>query len=652
MASGEFSYNEGWLPLVMKRTMSRSMAQQAHHGQGCRRSRIPRSWTRRIPDAAALLPFLLTALFAGPVYADPVLLSPSDFSLGLGISSEAGAWAALDTGSLDGVFGPHRCQCPQNLAALLQLTTTGQTNVGNSVIGVTFTLGDNCAAASTSCTLLGEASFSTSQEASAPQFSSKAIFEAATGSTSPDCTHLSAGSTTLWAILTQDAKPLSFALSVDLPVSGTTVGAPTGVTAVPANEALLVSWSPPKDASLVAGYQVLCLPRPTSALAAGYESCGHVSNPSATVLTPDDGTQICSAALSASARSVRITGLSNDSAYSVAVVAIDVSGGTSAPSSPAVVTPQPTVSFWDKYKQAGGAASGCSQAPVGAAGVKDHLTDLVLVTLSVLILLHGRRGGRQRARPVGLLLLLLLASTARAQESTFEERTLKEPLFEEKQAKSDMDFAESRAPAPGSSPNWGVQLGVSLYRPDVDSEFGDGKHPYADTFSSSRHLLSFAELDRYLLRRFGTWGLGLRAGYYRASAAAFLADGVTRSGDQTRLRLIPFSLSLLYFANGLPGLRAIPLIPYAKTGLDGTVWTASSTGEGSSHTGWSTGWHATAGLLLGLGWMASSPSHDNDIAAPCALFFEWSYAAINGLGVSHALHVGDNTWFAGIAFDI
>ena len=114
---------------------------------------------------------------------------------------------------------------------------------------------------------------------------------------------------------------------------------------MPANKGLLVSWSPPADASLVAGYQVLCLPRPTTASAAGYESCGLVSNSEATVITPDDETQLCSAVLSAKASSVRVTGLSNGTAYTVAVIAINPSGATSAPSSSAVGTPQPTISF-------------------------------------------------------------------------------------------------------------------------------------------------------------------------------------------------------------------------------------------------------------------------------------------------------------------
>ena len=59
-----------------------------------------------------------------------------------------------------------------------------------------------------------------------------------------------------------------------------------------------------------------------------------------------------------------------------------------------------------------------------------------------------------------------------------------------------------------------------------------------------------------------------------------------------------------------------------------------------------------AGVMLGLAFLSSSAIGAGTIADPCALFFEWSYAAINGLGLSNTLHVGDNTWFAGVAFDL
>jgi len=90
-------------------------------------------------------------------------------------------------------------------------------------------------------------------------------------------------------------------------------------------------------------------------------------------------------------------------------------------------------------------------------------------------------------------------------------------------------------------------------------------------------------------RRYGTWGVGLRGGYYQVTGTAFLADGITRSGDKTALRLIPFSLSVLYRADRIPHLRNIPLVPYLKAGLDGVVWTASRTGNSPSHTGFTPG---------------------------------------------------------------
>jgi hypothetical protein len=595
------------------------------------------------------LPLLLTALVPEAAHGAPVSLSQSDFSLGLDEYTEAGAWAELDTDDLDGVFGPHRCQCPEKLAPVLQLTSAGKTDVGSSTIGATFYLGDNCYAAPASCTSLGQATFSASQDGSAPQFSSSAVFAAATGSSSPSCTSLTAASTTLWVLLTQNGTSLSFSLTIDLPVSGDTVGTPTGVTATPANEGLLVSWSPPTDDSLVAGYQVLCLPRPASASAAGYESCGLTSNPSATVTTPSDETQLCSDVLSATARSVRVTGLSNGTAYTVAVVAIDPSGATGLPSTTAVATPQPTLSFWDKYKQAGGAANGCSLCPRGASNAAGRLGSATIAILILLSCWYRRRKRANRAGRVVLLSVLFFPTATRAQGSSFQEPSLEEPSVG---MKGDWAFVDRAAPVAGSPPEWGFQLGVSLYRPDVDTEFHDDAHPFAETFPNGRRLMWVAELDRYLYRRFGTGAVGLRGGYYRTTAAAFLSDGVTRSGDQTELRLIPISLSLIYLANDLPGLRLLPLIPYAKLGLDGTVWTATSTGETGAHTGLSLGWHASAGLLLGLAWLGSSPADAGAIAAPCALFFEWSYAAINGLGLSNTLHVGDNTWSAGIAFDL
>jgi hypothetical protein len=608
------------------------------------------------------LPALLTVLIWAPARAHAAALTESDFTLAL-YASDVSSGSALDASEIKVFFNPHRCNCPDTITAVLQLTSSGQTDIGSSTISVNFLLGPSCATSTTSasCVSVGQRSFSASQSATAPTFDSNLVFQTAAGSSTVACTSLTSGSTVLWAVLAQDGTALSFTPSVVLPVITTVVAAPTAVTAQPADQGILVSWTPPADMSQVAGYQVLCLPRPASASTAAYESCGlDSSSVGSTVLTPADQTQVCSAEISAATTSVRLAGLVNGTSYTLAVISIDPGGGVSALSAQAQATPQATTGFYEKYKQSGGAASGCTLSPhPGRAG----LLWMALVAALVVALGRGRRRrGRARSARGGqgglsvpkgrraphatttanltraVVLLFALSATARAQVSP-DRRAADWPW-------------ESPAPPVFQPPDWGFELGLSLYRPAVDSEFGNGVHPFADTFGSSRHLLSEVEVDRYLSHRYGTWGVGLRSGYYKVTGAAFLADGITRSGDETALRLIPFSLSSLFRADRIPGLKRVPLMPYLKAGLDGVVWTASRTGGSGSHTGFTPGWHLAAGVAIGLNFLGLGSLNPGALADPCALFFEWDYAAINGLGLDSSLHVGDSTWFAGVMFDL
>jgi hypothetical protein len=509
---------------------------------------------------------LVAALAWAPAGARAAALAESDFALAV-YASQGSSWRALDASDLNGFFNPHRCRCPDTISAQLQLTSSGQTNLGSSTISVNFLLGASCAssASSTSCVSIGQLTFSASQAATAPTFGSSQVFQAAAGSTTVDCASLTSGSTTLWAVLAQDSVALSFTPSLQIPVVATVVAAPTAVTAQPADQGILVTWTPPEDMSQVAGYQVLCLPGPAQASAAAYESCGlDSSGTGSAILTAADQTQVCSAELSSTAKSVRLAGLVNGTSYTVAVIAIDPSGGTSALSPQAQATPQPTIGFFEKYQQSGGAASGCALSPHSG---RASLLWLALVAGLIVALRQCPRRSRRvsdmgtlkgfpcppamvrgrQSRPgphaattrtgVTRAVFLLVAWSATARAQVALDRGL-------------ADWPrESAAPLSIQPPDWGVEIGVSLYRPAVDSEFATGVHPFADTFGSSRHLMSELEVDRYLARRFGTWGVGLRGGYYKVTGAAFLADGTARSGDETALRLIPFSLSGLYRAD-------------------------------------------------------------------------------------------------------
>jgi len=601
----------------------------------------PRRPCAKILHAHVVL--LLTAIFAWPasrVHASPVPLTAGDVALAV-YASVGSSSIQLTQNALASFFGAHRCLCPNLISPTLQLTSSGQTNIGSSTIAVNFLLGANCQTTPASCVSVGQATFSASQSAASPTFSSNLVFQAAAGSSGFNCASLTAGSTTLWAVIVQDGVALSFAPNVNLPVVTAKVAAPTAITALAADKGLQVNWTPPADTSLVAGYQVLCLPGPAVPASAGYETCGLATSVDGGIaLTPADITQLCSVEVSATTTQARLSGLVNGTTYSVAVIAIDASGGVSPLSPPAVATPEPTSGFYEKYKQAGGAATGCAVSPLPQ---HDRRGLLWLAIALALVIRRGQRGQRSRqgkasGRLLSAILVLAFSTPARAQ-------------IRPERGSDDWAMNPESRGGIDMPPDWGLEIGISLYRPDVDSEFGGAAHPYADTFGSSRHLMSEVEIDRYLGHRFGSWGVGLRVGYQKLTGAAVLPDG-TRSGDETGLRLVPLSASAFYKADGIPGLRSVPLVPYVKAGLDGVVWTESTTGGKASHTGFTPGWHSAAGLALGLNSLGMGANKPGAIAGPGALFFEWDYAAINGLGMGKQLHVGDSTWFAGLMFDL
>jgi hypothetical protein len=293
-------------------------------------------------------------------------------------------------------------------------------------------------------------------------------------------------------------------------------------------------------------------------------------------------------------------------------------------------TPGPTLGFDDIYKENGGAAqAGCSVAP--------HPGSLPVhpILLVVLLLLARRR----RARIVAAV-LALASVPARA-------------------ADGDFDFGQPLPAAGVESPrHWNFELRFGPYRPDVDSEFADRgspARPFEETFGSARRLMAQLELDRHITHRSGTLALGLGAGIYRASAKALAADEQTRTGDDTSLRLVPLSVSLVYRADQLHQTRGLPLIPYVKAGLDGTIWTMSDSAKPSSTSGVTFGWHAAGGLALTLDFLDPESARTLDQEAgvnQTAIFFEVAHYALDGLGGGPQLRVGDTTWLAGLMLEL
>jgi len=163
------------------------------------------------------------------------------------------------------------------------------------------------------------------------------------------------------------------------------------------------------------------------------------------------------------------------------------------------------------------------------------------------------------------------------------------------------------------------------------------------------------ELDRQILQRHGTLAVGIGISYFRVSAASLAADLQTRTGDQTALRLIPLSASVVYRASMIPELTKLPLAPYAKLGLDATLWSMSETSQTTSVDGVSYGWHAAAGVALLLDVLDYDGAQDLDLETGInhtSAFFEVTYVS-TGLGIGGPqLHVGDTTWLAGLMLEM
>jgi hypothetical protein len=572
-------------------------------------------------------------------------LASTDFTMTLSRVDSAGTATVLTSDQVAAYFTLARCACPTSVLVTLAISDTAAANVTGHTVDAQLIEGADCdVVGATGCTALGASlTLSSTKESSSQTLTTSQIFNAAAGTTACPTT---ATSSRLWAIVRLDGTRLATEPSLPLTLGGAGPLAPTAVKVTTADEGLLVSWTATGDGTTLTGHQVLCAPGPTTPSAPGYDSCPAATTPSPT--TTDGGVSpfatldaklVCSGVVTIGTNSVRVHGLQNGQEYQIAVVAVGIDGTPSTPSTAATGTPGPTVGFEDLYKDNGGTAqTGCA-----VGGARARWPRGAALAIAVVLVVVARR----RRRGVGTLLVFLVFASiepraAHAQMSDFE-ASLNAPIDD---------------PMTASPRSWNFELRFGPYKPNVDSEFserGSTARPYEDIFSSSRHLMTQVELDRQIVHRAGTWGLGVSAGYYSVSAAALTSDLTTRSGDQTSLRLIPLSLALVYRADTLRDRYHSPFVPYAKLGLDCTFWQASDTSKASATDGKTYGWHAAAGVAFDLSDLdpeaARSMDHESGLNET-AVFFEVVRYSLDGFGSGSALHVGDTTWVAGLMLEM
>ena len=449
---------------------------------------------------------------------------------------------------------------------------------------------------------------------------------------------------------------------------------PTGITLEGGNEALTVKWSWPLGQKPAAdsnfkGVQLFCQRGentpvfPKDTFAAYYQTaaklCGSAAPTSSSYggFSELDTRYLCSGLIPSTSTSYRITGLQNGINYGVGAVAVDKYGNVSPISEIKYEQPVPTVDFYTYYKDdAHGSAQGgfCTLASQRTRPSVAAL--LCLVGLG--LILHLRRRSKRRPPGAGTLVLLVAAGTLSAGPAQAQ------PLYH------DSSFVQDSASEAweGSAREFAIEARFGLYTPNVDSAFsGKGAKPQADIFGSKRRPMWQLEFDWEFLKEFGTLALGGVIGYYKENAEACTLAGLKqdppiceRSGDNTSLRLIPLAALLIYRLDEGASHWHIPLVPYAKIGLNYTIWTVTNgNGDvawsgGSKGQGGTMGWQAAVGLSLQLDFIDPGASREFDADSGVNhtyAFFELAHIDASGLYRKDALRVGDNTWFAGLMFE-
>jgi len=468
---------------------------------------------------------------------------------------------------------------------------------------------------------------------------------------------------------------------------------PTNVAANGGNEALEVSWdwggvNIATDTTL-SGVQIFCQRGadvqvfPDKTFGPAYQTPSSLcpQNPAAIAATTTAGVPfsnlnpryLCSGLIPAASNSHRITGLQNGIPYGVGVAAVDRYGNIGSIAKVVYGTPVPTVDFYSEYKGLGGSAQGGFCAVASRYSRQSAALGICLAGLALMLVV--RRRSRRAPPGVGLFVLVLATGTLLAGP------TRAQPLYH------DSSFVEDRvSEAWGGSPReYAIEARFGLYTPNIDSEFSKTT-PQADVFGTKRRPMWQLEFDWEFLQKFGTLSLGGVIGYYKENAQACQRTGLKpdgtcpvvkdpatdekdpasgRSGDNTGLRLIPLAVLLVYRMDEAANHWHIPLVPYAKIGLNYTLWTITNGNgdvawfdDGKGHVskgqGGTMGWQAAVGLSLSLDFIDPGAARGFDADAGVNhtyAFFELDHIDGSGLYRKDVLRVGDNTWFAGLMFE-
>jgi hypothetical protein len=220
---------------------------------------------------------------------------------------------------------------------------------------------------------------------------------------------------------------------------------------------------------------------------------------------------------------------------------------------------------------------------------------------------------------------------------------------------------ESRAPRE-SSRNFAFEVRFGPYLPRVDSEFSNGNTPFKDYYGTKDRFMLGAEFDWLPFTVPDVLRLGIGAGisYTTMSTKAPVHfDHREKSGQDTRLRVMPQWLVGVARVDVLNRRTSVPLVFVGKVGLaNGMWWVADdpspSGANGVKGRGMSQGIYYGVGVQLDLGFTDPYRKKrlDTFVGINNVYFFGELYGMeLSSFGAADAMHVGDRSWVLGISMD-
>jgi hypothetical protein len=199
--------------------------------------------------------------------------------------------------------------------------------------------------------------------------------------------------------------------------------------------------------------------------------------------------------------------------------------------------------------------------------------------------------------------------------------------------------------ARAESPRWGsFEFSAGRYRPNIDSEFDGSPGLFESSFGRHGGWMIKGGVAKTVFRRAGSLDVGLQAGYFQKTGTGQVTGGGA-SGDETKFRMIPTSLTLTYRLDWLAERYPIPLAPYGRVALERFHWWVTDADESTAESGATNGWSATGGLALLLDFFDRGLARemDRDVGVNHTyLFFEVTKRLVDDFGSGDSWDLSDD----------